>query len=68
VHGTWWSIEAHLLDDVRMALVHTKKRAAQAHPARPTGRIKRALDPIRLAAARRRRRLRQRAIERGDIT
>lgn len=34
-----WSLEAHLLDDIRMTLQHTdKKRPPQPHPARPRGR------------------------------
>lgn len=68
VHGSHWSVEAHLLDDVRMALTHSKKHPAKPHPSRPTGKAKKALDPLRLAAGRRRRMERKRAIERGEIT
>lgn len=34
-HGPEWSIEAHLLDDLRMAMTSTKKKKADPHPARP---------------------------------
>ena len=66
--GPSWSIGDHLLDDIRMALTHSKKRPAKPHPLRPRGRRKKTLDPRRLAAGRRRRAERRDAIERGDIT
>jgi hypothetical protein len=56
-----WAIEAHLLDDIRMALTTTEKAPAKPHPARPRGKPK-AQDPARLrklADARRRARERR---------
>lgn len=36
--GPLWTIEAHLLDDLRVALTSTKKKRAQSHPSRPAPR------------------------------
>lgn len=59
-----WSIEAHLLDDLRMVWTSTDKKPAKPHPSRPKPQPKKA-DPRKLAAARgraaaRRRRLTER--------
>lgn len=48
-----WSLEAHLLDDVRMALVGSKEKPAKPHPLRPKA------PPKQMTAERRS------AIERG---
>jgi hypothetical protein len=66
-----WSLEAHLLDDIRMVWTGTKDKPAKPHPARPTGKRRRAVTPDRrrkLAEARRRAHERRRAIEAGEIT
>lgn len=66
-----WSLEAILLDTLRMALTGTKERPAKPHPLRPTGPSRRQDSPERrrkLAAARRRareRRARMAELERG---
>lgn len=62
-----WSIEAQLLDDLRMAMTGSKDKPAKPHPSRPKPTPPQA-DPRKLAAARRRRDERQRAIEAGLIT
>ena len=31
----WWPVEAHLIDDLRIALTSTKKDTSKPHPARP---------------------------------
>lgn len=52
-----WSIEAHLLDQLRMAMTGSKKNPAKPHPQRPTGKPRRKYDPDRprkIAAAKRR--------------
>ena len=67
-----WSLEAQLLDDVRMAAnPGTKERPAQPHPSRPRPTPQVTLTPERrrkMADARRRAYQRRLAIERGDIT
>jgi hypothetical protein len=65
--GMRWSLEAHLLDDLRMWLTGSKKQPAKPHPARPLGNPKR-LNAEAIAAGRRRRALSLRAIEAGEIT
>lgn len=42
--GPLWSVEAHLLDELRMAVTSTGKHRAQPHPSRPTG-TSRPTDP-----------------------
>lgn len=64
-----WSVEAHLLDDVRMVLSSSEKHPARPHPDRP---VKRRAAPSRerarkLAAARKRARARQRAKDTGEL-
>lgn len=54
-----WSIEAHLLDDLRMVLTSTEKKAAKPHPERPRPAPSRP-DPHKVADARRRRAARHR--------
>lgn len=69
--GPHWSLEAHLLDDVRMVLTHTKDRPAKPHPLRVAPARTSAPSPERrrrLAEARARARERRRAIEAGEIT
>ncbi len=64
-----WSLEAQLLDDVRMALTGSKEHPPKPHPQRPGA--KRELkqhDPRRMADARRRSRERERQIAEGEIT
>ena len=36
-----WTLEAHLLDDLRMAMTGSKKNPAKPHPMRPKGKAKR---------------------------
>lgn len=67
VNGEHWSIEAHLIDDLRMVQVHSKKNPAKPHPARPLGNPKR-LNAEAIADGRRRRALRARRIAAGEIT
>lgn len=65
-----WTMTDYLLDDQRMHFeaVNSKKgHQPKPHPLRPTG-AERRLDPQRLAAGRRRRVERARAIEAGEIT
>lgn len=65
-----WSTEAHLLDELRMTLVGTKKKPAKPHPQRPR-RTKKAPDAKRrrqLEAGQHRAAARRRAIEAGEIT
>lgn len=66
-----WSVEAHLLDDLRIVLTGSKEKPASPHPMRPKPRSDRA-NPARrakqLAAARDRLRERRRRIEAGEIT
>lgn len=70
--GPRWSLEAHLLDDVRMLLLYllgVKAKDVKPHPQRPNA--KRPLDPKRqkkVADARKRARERRRRIEAGEIT
>jgi hypothetical protein len=62
-----WSVEAHLLDELRIAI---QGRKGKPHPARPRGQRRR-LTPERLkkiAESRRRAAARRRAIESGEIT
>ncbi|MFV0315444.1 MAG: hypothetical protein ACK5O2_00585 [Microthrixaceae bacterium] len=54
-----WSIEAHLLDDLRIVLTSTEKKAAKPHPDRPRPAASRP-DPAKVADARRRRAARHR--------
>lgn len=61
-----WSIEAHLLDDLRMVWTGSKDKPAKPHPARPKPRSA-TPDPRKIAAARRRRDARRKAIEAGEI-
>jgi hypothetical protein len=66
-----WSIEAHLLDNLRMVQTGSKDKPPKPHPMRPTGEKRRRDTPDRqrkLAAARNRARARRRAIEAGEIT
>lgn len=64
-----WSVEAHLIDDLRMSLTGTKAHPAQRHPARPKP-LPKPTTPERhrrIAAARRRAADRRRRIESGDL-
>lgn len=63
--GPDWTLEAHLLDDLRLALTGSKP-----HPTRPVGkpRVETPERQRRLAAARRRLQARRQAIEAGEIT
>lgn len=61
-----WTVGDHLLDDLRMAQTGSKKHPAKPHPQRPLG-SKKTVNPQALAAGRRRRAARRRAIEAGDI-
>lgn len=64
----YWTVEAHLIDELRMTLVHSKKNPAKPHPDRPTGTVR--VDPERakkLAAGRRRARIRKERIASGEI-
>lgn len=68
-----WSLEAHLLDEVRIASnPGTKERPAKPHPSRPKpSDAPRKMTPERrrkIADARRRAHERRRAIEAGEIT
>ena len=66
-----WSLEAHLLDNLRMVQTGTKDKPAKPHPSRPTGQKRPAITPERrrkIADARRRAQERRRAIEAGEIT
>lgn len=66
-----WSVEAQLLDDLRMVWTGTKDKPAKPHPKRPTPGRARRKDPARarkLADAKRRARERRRAIAAGEIT
>ncbi len=65
----FWSLEAQLIDDVRMALTGSKEHPPQPHPQRPTGK-KRRHQPRQevIADARRRSRERERQIAAGEIT
>lgn len=62
-----WSMADHLIDDLRMVLTSTKAQKAKPHADRPKGKQKQ-LNPVRLAAGRRRRAERQRQIAAGEIT
>lgn len=63
-----WSIEAHLLDDLRMALTGSEKKPPKPHPSRPKA-VQRHGRPseVALAKARQRRAARHRAIAAGEI-
>lgn len=68
--GTHWSVEAHLLDTLRMVWTHSEKQPAKPHPDRPTVEKRRQESPEfkqALEAARRRARVRKQKIERGEI-
>lgn len=54
-----WSIEAHLLDDLRMVLTSSEKKPAKPHPDRPKPPAA-TPDPHKVADARRRRAARHR--------
>lgn len=66
-----WSLEAHLLDDLRVALTSTEKQRAKIHPARPKPTGKRKPDSperrSKLADARRRARQRRARREAGEL-
>ena len=63
-----WSLEAQLLDDVRMALTGSKQHPPQPHPQRPKAPSERKPhDPRVVADARRRSRERERQIAAGEI-
>jgi hypothetical protein len=65
-----WSIEAQLLDDLRVSLTGSKDRPSRPHPARPKPSTQPRETPERrrkLAAARRRARERRRLIDAGLI-
>lgn len=64
-----WSVEAHLIDDLRMSMTGTKDRPAQRHPARPKPSPKTHTPERqrRIAAARRRAADRRRRIESGEL-
>ncbi len=65
----FWSTEAQLIDDVRMALTGSKEHPPKPHPQRPTGKKRQMRhDPARMADARRRSRERERQIAEGEIT
>lgn len=66
-----WSIEAHLIDDLRVAMTGSKEKPSKRHPARPRPdrRVKQTPERMRkIAAAKRRARERRRLIEAGEIT
>lgn len=66
-----WTLEAMLLDNLRMSLTGTKEKPAKPHPMRPRPQPHRRQTPERkrkLADARRRRHERQRRIDAGEIT
>lgn len=68
--AAWWSVEAHLLDDLRIALTFDGKQVPKDHPSRPRQPRDTQRNPERsrrLAEARRRARERQAAIEAGEI-
>ena len=57
-----WRLEHHLLDDIHMALTHSKKRPAKPHPLRPRGKPK-VLNKRRLEAGQKRRQARLRRLK-----
>lgn len=64
-----WSIEAHLLDDLRMAMTGTKEKPAKPHPGRPQGgNQQRRINRRAFRAAQRRAAERRAAIAAGEIT
>lgn len=65
-----WSIEAHLLDDLRMVLSGDGKKPSKPHPSRPKPGRRKVITPERarkLAAARRRAQERRRKREAGEL-
>lgn len=65
----YWSVEAHLLDELRMAWVGTKQHPPKPHPQRPTGTNRTDPDRARkVAASQRRAAARQARIDAGEIT
>lgn len=68
----YWTVAEHLIDEVRMALVHSTKHKAKPHPQRPRGLKGPAqVTPKRrrvIANALARKAERQRQIEAGEIT
>lgn len=71
--GPHWTLEAHLLDDVRillLALLGAEKKDLQPHPQRPKA-AKKPVDPVAVkkrAEARERAAERDRQIAAGEIT
>src|SRR5690606_9976085 len=66
-----WSIEAQLIDDLRVSLTGSKERPSKPHPSRPKPSSRPRTTPERarkLAAARRRARERRRRLEAGELT
>lgn len=63
----YWSLEAHLLDDLRIATTGSKERPSKPNPNRPTGKPKR-VDKRRILSGQARRAERLRLIEAGEIT
>jgi hypothetical protein len=66
-----WTIEAQLLDDLRISLTGSKEKPSKPHPQRPRPQASKRPTPERarkLAAARRRARERRRRIEAGELT
>ena len=66
--GPLWSLEAHLLDDLRMVWTSTKEKPAKPAPGRFPAATKPAVDPEMLRKARARMAERQRLIDTGIIT
>ena len=68
--GTHWSVEAHLLDTLRMVWTHSDRNPAQPHPDRPTAEKRRQASPewqAKVADARTRARARRQKIESGEL-
>ena len=66
-----WSLEAHLLDDLRLSLTGSKEKPPKPHPLRRQAKPAKRPSPERrkkLAEARRRAHERRLAIEAGEIT
>lgn len=61
-----WTLTDHLLDDLRMSQVGTKKNPASPHPLRPKPR--RRHDPQKVASSKRRAARRRERIASGDLT
>lgn len=66
-HEPYWSVEAHLLDELRISLTGSQRKPSKPHPQRPTGKKAQQHQPRKIADFRRRSAERQAQIDAGEL-